>query len=359
MGQTQQRGSTQLLDASVTAAKLAASLNLPTNQLQDGALFLKSDGTVALTAPLSWSGTPSAGNHLANKTYVDNVALGLSPKAARVVAIVVNVALTGIPSSVNADGQTLSAGDDVLLTAQTTGSQNGPWVIAAGAWSRPLDWAAGSVQKANAYMFIQKGAVYADQEFVCTTDGAVTVDTTSTTWTQFSGGSNIVGGAGLVKTGNTLDVGAGLGIQVNADDVQIKLNGSSLNLSAGGVKISDGTAGQVMIGGAAGVATFTTLSGDISSITSGGAVTLSTGVMKTANYIRNERAAGAVNGANLTFTINGGSAVIAGSESIFLNGQLLEPGGGNDYTLNAATGAITLLIPAPSGTDKLTGNYQR
>ena len=43
------------------------------------------------------------------------------------------------------DGVALNtAGMIVYLAAQTTGSQNGPWVVASGAWTRPTWWATGA-----------------------------------------------------------------------------------------------------------------------------------------------------------------------------------------------------------------------
>lgn len=43
------------------------------------------------------------------------------------------------------DGYQTVAGDRVLLTAQSTASQNGVWVAASGAWTRPADFAHGTV----------------------------------------------------------------------------------------------------------------------------------------------------------------------------------------------------------------------
>jgi hypothetical protein len=356
MAQTQLRGSQQLMDASVTLAKLVTNLALPTSYLAEGAEFVKRDGSVAFTAAPSSSVAPTNGNHLVNKTYADNLALGFAPKYARKAAIIANVALSGLPSAANADTVNITADDEVLCIAQTIQTQNGPWIVKAGAWIRPADWAAASVQKPNAFIFIQQGATYADAGLVCTTDGNVTVDTTATTWSQTSGAGSISAGNGLTKTGNTLDIGAGVGIQVNADDVAVRLNGASLNVSASGVKISDGaSAGQVMISGAANAATFTTLSGDISSVNASGLVTLAAGITKTANVIYGEIPTGLINGANQVFTAV--NTVVSGTIQVYYNGVRLRAGAGNDYTVSA--NAITLLIPAPSGTDVIMFDYIR
>lgn len=357
MPQQRIRGTTQIIDATINAAKFVASLNLPTAQLQDGALFLRSDGTVAMTAALNLNtqkiinlGTPTAAGDAANKSYVDNTALGLSPKRARKAAIISNVALTGIPTTLQADGVTLVAGDEVLNIAQITPAQNGPWVIAAGAWTRPDDYAAASTQRANPYLYVQQGTLYADNSFVATTDGPITVDTTTTSWTTNGGLAQLVAGAGLTKTGNTVDVGAGNGISVAADSIAVQANGASLNVSGAGVKVSDGTAGQVML--AAPLAGFVTLSGDISSISAAGAVTLSSAFLKATNFVANEIPTGAINGANAAYTL--ASAPTAGTVEVYQNGLRLLVGAGNDYTISGST--ITF-VTAPATGDNLLVDY--
>ena len=81
------------------------------------------------------------------------------------------------------DGYTLTAGDIVLLTSQSTGSQNGPWVAASGSWTRPTDFATGNSVKARTIAVIQ-GTTYGGSTWLLKTNGSITVDTTSQTWVQ-------------------------------------------------------------------------------------------------------------------------------------------------------------------------------
>lgn len=90
-----------------------------------------------------------------------------------------NVALTGTQTI---DGIALAAGDRVLLTGQTTASQNGPWVVAAGAWSRPTDFPSAQVIKSR-QVKVLGGTVNAGRDFYLSS-GSYTIDTTSQTWNQ-------------------------------------------------------------------------------------------------------------------------------------------------------------------------------
>jgi hypothetical protein len=84
-------------------------------------------------------------------------------------------------------------------------------------------------------------ATYPEEGFVLRTDEKTLYQNTGTeivpVWTVvIDTGTSIVAGAGLTLTGEILDVGAGDGIQVDADSVTVKLDGDTLSKSASGLK---------------------------------------------------------------------------------------------------------------------------
>ncbi|MGE8142879.1 hypothetical protein ACQKOE_12960 [Novosphingobium sp. NPDC080210] len=168
---------------------------------------------------------PTAAQDAATKNYVDLTVQGLDPKASVKAASTANIA--SLSGTMTIDGVALAAGDRVLVKDQTTTSANGVYVVAAGAWARSEDlstWA----EHVAAYLFVEQGTVNADVGFLCTVDAGGTLGTTAITFVQFNGAGQIVAGAGLTKTGNTIDVGAGTGISVAADSVG--LSGQALAL---------------------------------------------------------------------------------------------------------------------------------
>jgi hypothetical protein len=166
-------------------------------------------------------GSPTTGTDAATKAYVDSVAQGLTSKAPVLVIATSNITLSGTQTI---DGVAVVAGNRVLAAGQTTASQNGVYVVAAGAWSRAADMAAGT-DAASDYLFVQEGTAYADTGWVCSSDpGSDVVGTNSLTFVQFSSAGTILGGAGLVKTGNTIDVGDGPGILVSADKIEVEIS---------------------------------------------------------------------------------------------------------------------------------------
>lgn len=175
----------------------------------------------------------------ATKLYVDNLAQGLDAKASVKLATTANIPTLagGAPNTL--DGVALTVGDRVLVKDQTTQSANGIYVVATlgtganGTWSRATDmdtWA----EIPSAYVWVEQGTTQADTGWVSTADQGGTLNTTAITWTQFSGAGSITAGAGLTKTGSTLDVGAGAGITVNADNVQVANNGITNAMIADG-----------------------------------------------------------------------------------------------------------------------------
>jgi hypothetical protein len=167
------------------------------------------------------------------KAYVDLTVQGLEPKQSVRAASTANIATLSGPMTL--DGVALIAGERVLVKDQTTASQNGIYVVAAGAWARSIDADVWS-ELVSAYVFVESGTVNADMGYLSTVDPGGALGTTAVTFVQFTGAGQILAGAGLTKSGNTLDVGAGTGIAVAADTVG--LTGQALavhNLATNGL----------------------------------------------------------------------------------------------------------------------------
>jgi hypothetical protein len=149
--------------------------------------------------------TPVADTDGTPKGYVDGLVNGAQwGLAVRAVATANQGALSGLPTI---DGVTLVNNDRLLLIAQTTGSQNGPWVVHSGAWTRPTDYASAGVVPDNRAYFVEEGTANAESGWTLTTNGAITVDTTSTAWTKFTGLGSISVTTPIIKTGDTLSLG--------------------------------------------------------------------------------------------------------------------------------------------------------
>jgi hypothetical protein len=166
-------------------------------------------GAIAMgTNKITGLGTPTDGTDAATKNYVDSAAQGIDWKASVRAATTANVTLASdLENGDVLDGVTLATGDRVLVKDQSTGSENGIYVVkVSGAPDRSTDADAGAEVTANFAVFVEQGTVNADQGYTLTNNGAITVGTTALTFTQFTGLGQIVAGTGLDKTGNTLDI---------------------------------------------------------------------------------------------------------------------------------------------------------
>ncbi len=169
-------------------------------------------------------GTPTADTDAATKAYVDSIAAGLTWKNAVHVMSTTDVTVAAPGAAI--DGNTLTAGDRVLLTGQTTGTENGIYVFngAAVPMTRALD--ADVFSELNgAAVFVQQGTAYADSGW---TQTATLTGFGGQTWSQFSGSSAYTWGTGLAASGNTISINLGSGIfEQGADAVGIELHDAS------------------------------------------------------------------------------------------------------------------------------------
>jgi hypothetical protein len=112
----------------------------------------------------------------------DKTSLAVKPSCG--VVATSNITLTGVQTI---DGVGGSAGTTlVLATAQTTGSQNGPWTMQSGAWTRPAWYPSGGTTQAFQFIttFVRLGNTFSGTTWRITSAGAVTIDTTATTWQE-------------------------------------------------------------------------------------------------------------------------------------------------------------------------------
>ena len=112
-----------------------------------------------------------------------------------------NITLSGTQTI---DGVAVVAGNRVLVKNQTTGSENGVYVVAAGAWARSADFdqvIAGEVEQ-GASFFVEEGTTLGKTGWSLSNAGTITLGTTALTFIQYAGANNYLAGAGLDLVGN-------------------------------------------------------------------------------------------------------------------------------------------------------------
>lgn len=181
-------------------------------------------GAIAMgTSKITGLGTPTADQDAATKAYVDSIAQGLDVKGSCRAATTANITLSGAQTI---DGVAIIAGDRVLVKDQSTAANNGIYVAAASTWSRAADADTWN-ELVGAFTFVEEGTVNDNSGWVCTSPSGGTLGVTAVTWEQFSGAGQITAGAGLYKSGNTLNVGTASSarIVVNTDDIDLATTG--------------------------------------------------------------------------------------------------------------------------------------
>jgi hypothetical protein len=278
-------------------------------------------------------------------------------KQATRVVTVANVTLTGgAPSSV--DGVNLSLNDRVLVTGQSTLSQNGVYYVTTlgsgsnGTWSRSLDTNNTGEILSGTIVMVTEGTIYADTQWKLITDGIIDVGVTDQVWTQnysansiSSGNSNVVVNANANVTVSSAGVANVLNITATGPIVtgnllpsaNITYDLGSSNLRWKDLWLSNST---LYIGNVTIAATATTLTVNGSNVLTG---TQSGDILTGGNV----SATGNVTGGNL---LTGGNVSATGNATA---GNILTAG------LISATGNATsgnlLTAGVVSGTGNITG----
>jgi hypothetical protein len=91
--------------------------------------------------------------------------------------------------------------DHGIYIVTAPGSGGSPFIL-----TRATDYDQNSEVTGGSAVFTTEGTSNADTGWVLITDDPITVDTTALQWTQFTGAANVIGGAGILKSGSTLSV---------------------------------------------------------------------------------------------------------------------------------------------------------
>lgn len=181
---------------------------------------------------------PTSAQDAATKAYVDSVAAGVtdaknSVRLATAAAPAAYTRSTNVITftavgSQSVDGVATVLNDRILLKNGAADADNGIYTVTTkgGAgqevWTRSTDSDSSAEVTSGLYVWVEEGTTNADSGWLLVTDNPITLNTTSLSFTQISGLGQIVDGAGLTKTGNTLNVIGNAGrIVVNANDVDL------------------------------------------------------------------------------------------------------------------------------------------
>ncbi|BDA14027.1 hypothetical protein KAM339_025680 [Aeromonas caviae] len=112
---------------------------------------------------------------IASQAYVQGELQKLDSKQSVRVATTENITLSGVQTI---DGVALGVGDRVLVKDQTNANQNGIYLVAASAWTRPADADSGTKLTSGARVAVEEGSINAGKVWYLATSGAISVGST-------------------------------------------------------------------------------------------------------------------------------------------------------------------------------------
>lgn len=217
-----------------------------------GATFTGNVNGVTPTEITYLSGTTS---NIQNQ--INNINAGLSWKAPVRVLCSTNITISSPGATL--DGITMANGERALLNGQTSTSENGVYIFngASTAMTRGTDVATGA-QILQATVGIEEGTS-ADQIWMCSTNGPITIGSTSIAFIK-SSNTTYTGSTGVLQTGNnfsldnsyfsgafTLSAGVatiGAGYVTNAMLVNSTISGKALGTNLSSLTIGTGLSGS-------------------------------------------------------------------------------------------------------------------
>ena len=179
-------------------------------------------------------------------------------KASCRAATAANVTLSGGTPDV-LDSINLVVGDRILVKDQSTGSQNGIYVVQTvgtgsnGTWVRANDFNATNKISSGIIVYIEEGTVYGDRVYSLTTDNPITLGSTSLVWSLISsagGGTTPGGSSGHIQFNSSSVFTGSANLTFDGSNVDLSgyIDAANLRVGASGNTISStDTNGNILL----------------------------------------------------------------------------------------------------------------
>jgi hypothetical protein len=320
---TQIHGSRQIRDDTITNAEIKSDAAIALSKLAEA--VIQADGGQAFTANQSLGGfkITNAADGSADSDYAT---VGQARQFAQVkdrkdavhVATTANVDLSSaLDNGSTIDGETLVTGWRVLVKDQANPEENGIYVVpASGAASRAADADSSAEVTMGMSTWVLLGTAHENQEWTLSTPDPITLDTTELTFVQT--GASAGSGVTDVSVVSANGFAGSVANSTTSPDITISTTVTGL-IKGNGTAISAASAG--------------------------------TDYLAPGGLVVRETPSGTVNGSNTAFTL--ANTPTAGTESVYLNGLLQEPGG-EDYSI---TGADISFVTAPETGARIRVTY--
>lgn len=179
----------------------------------------------------------SAASDAATLGQIQNlINTGTNKTSVRVATTATGTLATAYENGDSVDGVTLATNDRILIKNQSSGSENGIYIVnASGAPTRATDADISAEVKGGLSVWVNEGTTNGDSRWVLTTNDPITLGSTSLVFTQDFAATSTTAGAGLTATGNVLSVNVDTTtIEINSDTLRIAATAAGAGLTGGG-----------------------------------------------------------------------------------------------------------------------------